>query len=163
MNIFLKSSDLSLNPAGYLIATTADKPVTHAAFVEQQKRAHYVVKLSAALEGKNFKACKIDDLDAIVRKVQKEIDATDVRNYVTPPSKPTSKVNDEIVQFALDYAAYGDDKAKADRINTFMQTFNAVNAIQEVGDYFQEGLVKLNKIYTIAEVLEAVKINIDKL
>lgn len=163
MNEFLKSSELSLNPANYLVSTKTDKPVTHVAFVEQQKRAHYVVKLSAALEGKNFKACKIDDLDAIVRKVQAEIDATDVRNYVTPPSKPTSAVQEELVKFALDFASYGEDKAKADRINTFMQSFNAITGVEEVGDYFSEGLVKLNKIYTIAEVLEAVKINIDKL
>jgi enolase len=160
---FLKSNDVSLNPAGYLVSTLTSKPVNHKEFVEQQKTAHYIVKLSEAVVGKNFKATKVDDFDAIARQVQADINAADVKNYVTAPSKPTSKVNDEIVQFALDYAAYGDEKEKVERINTFMQKFNAINAIEEVGDYFQEGLVKLNKIYTIAEVLEAVKINIDKL
>jgi predicted PolB exonuclease-like 3'-5' exonuclease len=163
MNIFLKSSDLSLNPAGYLVATTENKPVTHVAFVEQQKRAHYVVSLSAAIKDKNFKPCKVDDLDAIAKQVQADIDATSVLNYVTAPVKPTSAVNDELIKFALDFAAYDDVKAQTDKINAFMQTFNSIRSVEEVGDYFQEGLVKLNKIYTIAEILEAVKINIAKM
>ncbi len=44
-----------------------------------------------------------------------------------------------------------------------MQTFNAINGVQSVGDYFSEGLVKLNKIYTIEEILAAIQINIEKI
>lgn len=160
---FLKLNEVTLNPAGYLVSTTTDKPVTHKEFVEQQKRAHYVVKLAEAIKDKNFKPCKVDDLDAITKQVQADIDATSVLNYVTAPEKPVSAVNDEMVQFALDFAAYGDAKEQTNKINTFMQTFNAINGVQSVGDYFSEGLVKLNKIYTIAEILEAVKINIEKI
>jgi len=159
---FLKISDLQLNPAGYLVATETNRPVNHKEFVEQQKRAHYVVKLADAIKDKNFKPCKVDSLDVIAKQVQAEIDATDVINYVTAPAKPISQVNEELVKFALDFASYGDAKEQADKINTFMQTFNAIQGVQEVGDYFTEGLVKLNKIYTIDEILEAVKINIDK-
>jgi len=163
MNEFLKSSELTLNPANYLVSKKTEKPVTHTAFVEQQKRAHYVVKLAEALEGKNFKACKVDDLDAIVKQVQAEIDAADVKNYVAAPSKPTSAVQEELVKFALDFASYEGDKEKVNKINTFMQSFNAIAGVEEVGDYFSEGLVKLNKIYTIEEILAAVIINIEKI
>lgn len=160
---FLKLSEVSLNPAGYLVATETNKPVNHKEFAEQQKRAHYVVKLSEAIKDKNFKPCKVDNLDEIARKVQADIDSTDVTNYVTAPEKPTSKVQEELVQFALDFASYGDKKEQTDKINTFMQTFNAINGVQSVGDYFSEGLVKLNKIYTIEEILAAVRINIEKI
>ena len=160
---FLKLTDVSLNPAGYLVATETNKPVNHKEFAEQQKRAHYVVKLAEAIKDKNFKPCQVDDLEAITKQVQAELDASDVTNYVTAPEKPTSKVNDELIQFALDFASYGDKKAQADKINTFMQTFNAINGVQSVGDYFSEGLVKLNKIYTIEEILAAVQITIEKI
>jgi len=160
---FLKLNELTLNPAGYLIATETNKPVNHIDFVEQQKRAHYVCLLAAAIKDKNFKPCKVDDLESIAKQVQVDIDSINVTNYVTAPEKPTSKVQEELVQFALDYASYGDKKDQADKINTFMQTFNAINGVEEVGDYFSEGLVKLNKIYTISEILEAVTINIDKI
>lgn len=160
---FLKLSEVTLNPAGYLVATETNKPVNHKEFAEQQKRAHYVVKLAEAIKDKNFKPCQVDDLDAITRKVQAELDASDVTNYVAAPEKPTSKVQEELVQFALDFASYDDKKAQADKINTFMQTFNAINNTEQFGEYFNEGLVKLNKIYSISEILEAVKINIEKI
>ena len=160
---FLKLNEISLNPAGYLVATETNKPVNHKEFAEQQKRAHYVCSLAIAIKDKNFKPCKVDNLDEIARKVQADIDSTDVTNYVTAPEKPTSKVQEELVQFALDFASYGDKKEQTDKINTFMQTFNAINGVQSVGDYFSEGLVKLNKIYTIEEILAAVRINIEKI
>jgi len=160
---FLKLSEVTLNPAGYLVATEANKPVNHKEFVEQQKRAHYVCLLAEAIKDKNFKACKVDDLDAITKQVQAEIDSTSVMSYVTAPTKPISAVNEELVKFALDFASYEDVKVQTEKINTFMQTFNAVRGVEEVGDYFSEGLVKLSKIYSIAEILEAVKINIEKI
>lgn len=160
---FLKLNEISLNPAGYLVATETNKPVNHKEFAEQQKRAHYVVKLAEAIKDKNFKPCKVDNLDEIAKQVQADIDAKDVTNYVTAPEKPTSKVQEELVQFALDFASYGDKKEQTDKINTFMQTFNAINNTEQFGEYFNEGLVKLNKIYSISEILEAVKINIDKI
>ena len=160
---FLKLNEISLNPAGYLVSTETNKPVNHKEFAEQQKRAHYVCSLAIAIKDKNFKPCKVDNLDEIARKVQADIDSTDVTNYVTAPEKPTSKVQEELVQFALDFASYGDKKEQTDKINTFMQTFNAINGVESVGDYFSEGLVKLNKIYTIEEILAAVRINIEKI
>jgi hypothetical protein len=44
-----------------------------------------------------------------------------------------------------------------------MNQFNKINDVEQVGDYFSEGLVKLNKIYTIEEILAAVKIQVEKL
>lgn len=160
---FLKLSEVTLNPAGYLVATETNKPVNHKEFAEQQKRAHYVCLLADAIKDKNFKPCKVDNLDEIAKQVQADIDAKDVTNYVTAPEKPTSKVQEELVQFALDFASYGDKKEQTDKINTFMQTFNAINNTEQFGEYFSEGLVKLNKIYSISEILEAVKINVEKI
>lgn len=150
---FLKSTDLSLNPAKYLVAN--DKPVTHAAFVEQQRRAEYIVRLSEAITGKTFKAGKLDNLEEIKAAVRKAMNGS-ATTYVDAPKKPTSPVKEELTKFALDFHNYEGEKARTEQINNFMQQFNAINDVEMVGDYFSEGVVKLSRIYTTAEILAAV-------
>ena len=162
MNTFLKLNGLSLNPAGYLVDKKADKPVNHTAFVEQQAKAHYVVSLAAAVKGKTFKCGKLDDLAAIKAEVKAAIGNT-TRSYVSAPTKPTSKVNDEMVEFALNFAKFEDEKGKVAQINEFLNQFNAILDIETVGDYFSEGVVKLAKIYTVDEIKAAVISNIEVL
>lgn len=154
---FLKLNDLELNPAKYLIAKKSQKPVTHAVFVTQQQSAHYIVSLADAIKGKTFKASKTDNLDAIKAEVRAAIDAKNTREYVAAPTKPVSKVNDELVQFALDYANFKTDESKAKELNKIMAEFDAIDGVESVGDYFSEGLIKLNKIYSTEEILAAVK------
>jgi hypothetical protein len=154
---FLKSTDIELNAAGYLVSKTTKKPVSHTAFVAQQRNADYVVKLAAAIKGKNFRTTKTDDLEAIKASVKASMVAAQVNEYVAMPTKPTSKVQDELTQLALDFVKYEDTKETNSKINNIMNEFNSINDIEKVGDYFSEGLVKLSKIYTIKEILSAVK------
>lgn len=160
---FLKSSEIELNAAGYLVSKTSKKPVNHVEFVKQQRSAEYIVKLAEAIKDKTFKAGKVDNLEEIKAAVRASIDAKNVKEYVTAPSKPTSKVNDELVQFALDFVNYDSKKLEVEQINKLMAEFETVDAIETVGDYFTEGLVKLNNIYNVGTILAAVKINADKL
>lgn len=155
-NSFLKANELSLNPAGYLINTTSKEPVTHPEFVRQQKNADYIVKLAAACEGKNFKQVKIDNFAAIKSEVLSAINAATTVTYVSTPSKPVSAVNDELVKYALDFDAYLESKGESEKINQIMNEYNKIFEVETVGEYFQEGLVKLAKIYTIAEIQAAV-------
>ena len=115
-----------------------------------------------AVQGKTFKAGKLDDLEAIKASVRASM-TNDTKSYVEDPTKPVSKVNDEMVEFALNFAKYEDVKEQNKQINTFMNQFNSINDVESVGDYFSEGVVKLAKIYTVAEILEAVKSNISVL
>lgn len=160
---FLKSTQLELNPANYLVSKTTGKPVNHAEFVAAQKRAEYVIKLSEAIKDKNFTANKVDSLSAIMLEVSRSLAAANKVAYVAEPTKPTSAVKDELVKFALDFDKYEDEKITATKVNEFMNEFNAINDVEKVGDYFTEGVVKLNKIYTVADVLAAVKSNVAKL
>jgi len=160
---FLKSENLVLNPAGYLINKTTKRPVDHKDFVSQQKSAEYIVKLADAIKDKNFKSGNVDNLETIKAEVMASINSKNVKEYVKTPSKPTSKANDELVKFAMDFVTYEDDKQEVEQINKLMDQFSAIEAIESVGDYFSEGLVKLNVIYTTAQILAAVKINADKL
>lgn len=157
-NNFLTASQLVLNKAGYL--TDGTNPVTHPVWVEQQQKAHYIVSLAKALEGKTFKAAKLDDLEAIKASVRKTIAEAAIVEFVASPSKPVSAVNEEMVKYALDFANFEKEKSNVAQINEFMQQFNQIYAVEQTGDYFFEGLVKLQKIYTVNEILEAVKSNI---
>lgn len=159
---FLKSSELELNPAGYLIGKKSGKPVSHEAFVSQQKSAEYIVKLSEAIKGKTFTTNKVDSLDAIKAEVRAAIAGT-AKKYVSDPEKPVSKVNEEMIKFALDFNDYEDAKVVNKKINEFMEQFSAIDDVETVGDYFSEGTVKLNNIYTIEQILNAVKANVAKL
>lgn len=159
---FLNLKQLELNPANYLISKESGKPVNHAGFVAQQKQAEYIIKLSEAIKGKTFSVNKVDDLAAIKQSVRNAINSTE-KSYVETPVKPTSSVNEELIKFALDFNDYENVKIKTQKINEFMNQFNSINDVETVGEYFEEKVIKLNAIYTIAQILEAVKTNVDLL
>lgn len=160
---FLKINQLELNPAGYLVSIESKKPVTHVGFVSQQKAAEYIVKLADAIKDKNFTPCKIDDIKAIKQQVFDAINNTNLKKYVEDPTKPVSSVNEELIQYALDFANYHSIKAENEQVNEMMNQFNKIDDVENVGEYFEEGLAKLNNLYTIEDILAAVKINIEKL
>ena len=62
---------------------------------------------------------------------------------------------------------YLDDKTDrlvgSSKINKFLSQFNIVNEFEEFGLFFDQDIVKLNKIYTIKEITAAVKAVIDLL
>lgn len=159
---FLKASELTLNPANYLISKVSNKPVTHSSFVYQQITAEYIVRLAEAIKDKNFTPGKIDSLDQIKAEVRAEMSKASQRTYLADAVKPVSKVQDELTQHALDFIKYQENQNEVETINQIMQEYNTIAAIEEVGDYFSEGLVQLNKIYSINEILEAVKIYAEK-
>lgn len=159
---FLTAKQLDLNAAGYLISKDSKKPVNHESFVKQQKAAEYIVKFAEAIKDKNFTASKVDNLEAIKASVIAAINDT-AKSYVSTPAKPTSKIQDELVKYALDFVNYEDSKVEASKINEIMNEFNKIDDVESVGDYFTEGVVKLNAIYSIKQILAAVKITSDKL
>ena len=156
---FLTSKELGLNPAGYLINKTTNKPVDHKDFVAQQHAAEYIVKLAIAIKDKNFTVSNVDSLEKIKVAVMASINAKNVKEYVAVPKEPTSKVVDELTKYAMDFVSFEDNKEEAAAINKLMDAFSSIEAIESVGDYFSEGLTKLNAIYSIKEILAAVKIN----
>ncbi len=159
---FLTAKQLELNAAGYLISKDSKKPVTHVDFVKQQQSAEYIVKFAEAIKDKNFTVSEVDNLQEIKASVMAAINNT-AKSYVSAPSKPTSKVQDELVKYALDFVNYEDSKVEVSKINEIMNEFNKIDDVESVGDYFSEGVVKLNAIYSIKQILAAVKITAEKL
>jgi hypothetical protein len=159
----LQTNQIEINKAGYLVSIASQKPVNHPAFVAEQEKAHYMVMLAKAIEGKTFKASNVDDIKAIEAAVEKAIYAEKVEEYVKTPAKPKMEITDKLTAEAEAFINHGQDVSKAQAVNAVMNQFNTVNAIENVGDYFTEGLVKLKAIYTIAEIQAAVEARISKI
>ncbi len=157
---FLKISELSLNPANYLISKTSGKPVNHTEFVKAQQGAEYIVKLAEAIKGKTFTAGKLDSLETIKASVRAAINNTN-QTYGTAPTKPVGELTSKLADEAMAFVEFDSKKSKFKQINDFMQSFNSIKAVEEVGDYFEEKTVKLANIYTISQIQTAVEATIE--
>lgn len=161
-NTFVKKEALKLVNGGYLVAGDENTPVTHVAFIEAQRKAEYLDRLSKEVTGKTFKDIKGADIEQLKLKVLKDLKSTKVTSFIVEPTKPTTKVTDSLRAEALKFMDFEENLEKVSQLNQYMtENFQTINEFEEFGLYFEEGIVKLNKIYTIKEILEFVTI-IDK-
>lgn len=161
MSTFIKKDGLQLINGGYL-STKEEKPVTNEAFVAAQKRAHYVVTFAKHAKNKDFVGKKADSLEQMIADVNAEL-ATSATEYVSKPKKVKQKLTEELAAEAKAFMNFQDESSKADKINDFLQEFNIINEFEEFGLFFNDGIVKLPKIYSVKEITDAVSQVIDLL
>jgi hypothetical protein len=154
---FVSKGAATLQNGNYLYSTT---PITNSEFVEAQTLAHKLVTLSNLTKGKTFK------VNEVYTKAQLQSDliaalSTKDYTYVEAPKAPERPINDAQAKEALDWMKFGKESDKANRVNSYMQRFNVLRDYEEVGLFFEGGLVKLAKIYTVNEIQEAVTTVID--
>jgi len=147
---------------GYLTSKEGATPVTNAAFVEAQKSAEYIMTFANLAKGKDFVGKKADSLDVLKAAVQKEL-AQSATTFVAVPTKPAQKTTETLHKEAMAFLDFGKDLDKAEKINAFLQQFNILKEFEEFGLFFEEDIVKLNKIYTVAEIVAAVEATIELL
>lgn len=152
---FLKAGELTQNKAGYLTKKDG-KPVFHPTWVNAQKEAHFYVELEKAIQGKTFKAGKVDSFDAIAKMVREKLSKDQVVDYLKAPKQPSNKLQEQLVAEQLEWAKYNDTTENNKQINSFMQKFNIIKQVEEVGDFFEEGVVKLPAVYDIETIKNAV-------
>jgi hypothetical protein len=76
---------------------------------------------------------------------------------------PARTINEQFTAEALAWHNGGKEQKKAQLINEYMQQFNVIQEFEEFGLFFNDGVAKLNKIYTVEEITAAVKDCIDLL
>ena len=81
--------------------------------------------------------------------------------YVSSPKKVKGELTEKLQEEAMTFIKFNSESSKTDKINKFLQQFNKLQEFEEFGLYFEEDICKLNKIYTIKEVVTAVKQIID--
>lgn len=161
MKQFLKNTEVQLINGGYL-SNKEGKPVYNLQFINAQKHAEYVVTFATLAKGKDFTGKKADsllDLEIEVRKALQE----KAPKFIEGPEAPSSTMTDKLAAEAKAFMTYKDGSNKVEKTNEFLQQFNIIKEFEDFGLFFEDDIVKLNKIYTMEEIISAVSSVIDLL
>lgn len=161
---FLNSKEVEVNKGYLSVVNESNKmtPVSNAAFIEAQKQAEWVVTFAKLAKGKDFKGKTADSLESLKSEVSKEL-AAKATKYVDVPKVEKGKITIQLADEALAFIKGAEDKTKAEKVNNFLQQFNILQEFEEVGLFFEQEIVKIEKIYTVTEIVEAVNSVIDLL
>ena len=159
MKKFLKSAELQLINGGYL-STTDGSPVTNSEFITAQKRAEYVITFAKHAKNKDFVGKKSDCLATMIKEVNAEL-ATKKTSYVALPKKAEKKLANQLADEAMAFMKFEENTSKVEKMNNFLQEFNTIHEFEEFGLFFDDGIVKLNAIYTMKELVNAVEQTIE--
>jgi len=161
--VFLKKGDLALINGGYLSIKDTEAPVGNQEFVNAQQHAEYICTFAKMAKDKDFLGKKADDLEALRREVNNFINNNKSITFVAKPEEVKRPTHEKLQSEALAFINFQDSSSKTDKINHFLQQFKVLKEMEEFGLFFEEEIVKLNKIYTLKDVVNAVTEVIDLL
>jgi hypothetical protein len=159
MSKFVKSAGIQLLNGGY-VSDKDGSPITNEAFINAQKRAEYIVTFAKHAKGKDFVGKKADSLDVLMAAVNAEL-AEQTVEFVAKPKAVKKKLTEQIAEEAMAFMDFKDESSKVEKMNAFMAEFVILKDFEDFGLFFEDGIVKLNKIYTIKDIVTAVKETID--
>lgn len=160
--VFVKKEELGLINGGYVVKIADETPIFNEAFIATQKHAEWVVTFAEKAKGKDFIGKKADSIDDVMNETSKALADKKIQ-YVTPPEAVKNTLTDKLQAEALAFINHGKETSKVDKINLFLQQFNTIQEFEEFGLYFEKDICKLNKIYTMKEIIAAVTSVIDLL
>jgi hypothetical protein len=162
MSTFLKKGEVTLENGGY-ITSKDGSPVSNVEFEVAQKHAEYVVTLANLAKGKDFKGKKADDINELKAQVMKQLSEKETIEFVKGPKKVKRPTTEALKEEALAFLNFETEKDNTEKINKFLQQFSIINEFETFGLFFNPKISKLNKIYTMKEVVAAVSSMIDNL
>lgn len=158
MSQFLNQKEVTLNSANYLVVLGTNKPIYNELFVAQQKKAHFMITLANEARGKNFEVKTADNFSELVEKVNNHINSTQNVEYVESAEQPHREITQKLAEEAKSWLNFEKQNEENEKINLIMQEFNQILEFEKFGAFFNDSqIVKLNKIYTIEQILAAVK------
>ena len=158
--IFVKKEELALINGGYLVIKEKETPVYNEQFITVQKHAEWVVTFAEKAKGKDFIGKQADSIADVKAEVMKALASKGVE-YVKGPKNVKQDLTEKLKEEALAFIKFQGESSKTEKINKFLQQFNIIQEFEEFGLYFEEDICKLNKIYTIEEIVTAVTSVID--
>ena len=162
MKTFLKKTEVSLINGGYL-SNKENTPVDNKAFVDAQRRAEYIITFAEMAKGKDFKGSEAISLEDFRVSVHNKLNSAEIIEFVAVPKKPLTSVTNKLKGEALAFINFKIENDKAEKINIFLNQFAIINEFETFGLFFEQDIVKLNKIYTMSELVTAVNSVIDLL
>lgn len=161
MKNFVKKGDLNLVNGGYLVTGEKETPVSNLAFVTAQTRAEYVVTFANLAKGRTFVNKKADSLSDLVEETNAAVAKNKPMKFVEVPTGTKGEITEKLKEEALNFINFKEKSSKVEKINAFLQEFKILGEFEEFGLFFEEGVTKLNKIYTLKEVIDAVTATVD--
>ena len=89
--------------------------------------------------------------------------ATKQKTFVSKPTEVKKPLTAQLAEEAMAFMTFQENSGKVDKINSFLQQFEVISEFEEFGLFFESDIVKLNKIYTMKEIVDAVTETIDLL
>ena len=160
MKQFIKNTELELKNGNHLFF--GENPVTNESFVQCQKQAEYIVTFAKMAKGKNFKDIKSYSLEQLKKEVLNALAEKDVQ-FLEKPKAIEQPLTKQLADEAMSFINFKESEDKVNKINAFMQQFKTLQDFETVGLFFDQGIIKLNKIYTVEEILNAVTETIELL
>ena len=140
---------------GYL-SSNKDKvqPISNSKFIAAQKIAEQVITFVDKAKGKDFVGKKADSITDINAEVRDSLAKKGVE-YVKTPKLVKGELTEKLKNEALAWMGSQKNVSKVEKVNDFMQKFNIVYKLEDIGLFFDEEIVEINKIYTIKEITKA--------
>lgn len=158
---FLKNGQVELQNGGYL-STKDGNPVSNAEYVKAQQHAEYVVTFATLAKGKDFVGKRADSLVDLQNEVSKAL-AAKKKVFVAKPTAIEKTLTKQLQNEAMAFMNFEENSSKVDKVNNFLQQFAVLDEFEIFGLFFESDIVKLNKLYTMAEVVTSVQEVIDLL
>lgn len=153
--VFLKQDQVNLINGGYL--TNGETPIYNEKFVNAQIHAEYVITFAAMAKDKDFVGKEVDSLDKFKNEVLETLYSKKVKEHVKGPKKPENTLHEKLKSEALDFIKFQEGTSNAEKVNNFLSKFDVIAEFEEFGLFFEQDIVKLNKIYTMKEIVKAVE------
>ena len=160
MKKFLKKSELQLVNGGYL-SDKAENPVFNQQFVDAQKHADYIVEFAKLAKTKDFKGKKADTIQDLKKELSELLDSKRQVEFIKQPTLKERPITEKLKEEALSFINFNEQSEKTTKINEFLQQFAVIDEFSQFGLFFEDGIVKLNKLYTMEEVIQSVTEIID--
>lgn len=158
------TSDKVFAVKGYLSSNDKEvKPIGNVAFLQAQAHAHYVVTFAEMAKGKNFKGKEADSIEELKKEVLAKLHNNVIKEHIKEPKEPVREINAKLKEEALAFVKFEEDKENSKKINAYLDNFAIIDEFEEVGLFFDELIMKVDKIYTMKEIIKAVKETIDLL
>ena len=152
---FLTSNEVFITK-GYLSSNKNKvQPIYNPNFINTQSMAKYVITFAEKAKGRNFKTIEADSLEELKQDVMASLATNDIE-YIKAPKEVARPITKKLADEALAFIANTEDVNKTTKINRFMQRFNIIGEFEEIGLFFEQEIIKIDKIYTIAEITKAV-------
>lgn len=154
--IFVKSEDLKLMNGGYLTYVKDGKelPVSNPEFIKSQKDAEWIITFAKLAKTKDFKGKTVDSLEDLRKEVNLALKSKSVQFFETPELK-VMELHSQLEKEAMAFVQHHENVNKVEKMNSFLQDFVVLKDFEEYGLFFEPSITKLNAIYTLNDVKEA--------